>query len=459
MRINLSDIFNLTDSVIYNPDNYKSVTSVSIDSRTIKKNSLYVAIEGAKFDGHAFVKDAIANGATSVLINQKKLSKFKNLDCTFITVPNTSIAYGELANIFRTKFSGKIVSITGSNGKTTTKEILATILNEKFKTEKTEANNNNHIGIPKTILAVKSKTEILVLEHGTNHFNEIKYTSNIAEPDYALITNIGDSHLQYLIDRDGVYKEKSSLFNATLNRGGTIFVNSDDPIIKNKTKKIKERITFGFKGKPDAKGKVLGFTPDGRTILSVEYLNKKVEVELTLFGISNAKNTLAAITIAIHLGIPVKSIKSGIAKVAQVKGRLFVEQLPKITLIDDTYNSNPASVASAIELVKKIKTYKLKTLILGDMFELGKNEKAIHKQLAEQIIKNKIQNVFTHGKLMKTLSDTLANTNINSKHFLQRRHLKSFIAKENMSEQVVLVKGSRGMKMEEFAEQIRSIGK
>jgi UDP-N-acetylmuramoyl-tripeptide--D-alanyl-D-alanine ligase len=459
MRINLSDIFNLTDSVIYNPDNFKSVFNIYIDSRTIKKGSLYVAIKGDKFDGHNFINDAIANGASSVLISKNELNKFNSLNCTVITVPNTTSAYGELANIYRNKFKGKIVSITGSNGKTTTKEILATILEEKFRTEKTEANNNNHIGIPKTLLATKDKTEILVLEHGTNHFNEIEYTATIAEPDYSLITNISDSHLEYLIDKAGVYKEKSSLFNATLKNSGTIFVNNDDPIIKSETRKIKNKITFGFKGKPDVKGKVVGFTDDGRTKLSVKYSKKEFVLELPLFGISNAKNFLAAITVAIKLGLTNKQIKSGVKKVEQVRGRLFVEPLQNLVLIDDTYNSNPSSMIAAIELLNKIKTYKTKTLIVGDMFELGKNAKAIHEELSGIIIKSKIQNIFTHGKLMKSLSNKLKDASITSKHFLQRRHLKSFIAKENLQNQVILVKGSRGMKMEEFVNQIRSITK
>jgi UDP-N-acetylmuramoyl-tripeptide--D-alanyl-D-alanine ligase len=324
MKINLSDIFNLTDSVIYNPDSYKSVSNISIDSRTIKKNSLYVAIKGDKLDGHNFINVAILNGASSVLISENELNKFKNLNCTVITVPDTTTAYGELANIFRNKFKGKVISITGSNGKTTTKEILATILAEKFQTEKTEANNNNHIGIPKTILATKDKTEILILEHGTNHFNEIEYTANIAEPDYALITNIGDSHLEYLINKAGVYKEKSFLFNAALKNDGIIFVNNDDSFLKSETRKIKNKITFGFNGKPDVKGKIVGFTDDGRTKLSIKNSKKEFVLELPLFGISNAKNFLAAITVALNLGLTNKQIKTGVNKVQQVKGRLYI---------------------------------------------------------------------------------------------------------------------------------------
>jgi UDP-N-acetylmuramoyl-tripeptide--D-alanyl-D-alanine ligase len=459
MNIKLADIFELKGAELYNPHIFKTVSKVSIDTRTIKKNSLYVAIKGKKFDGHKFIKDAISNGATSVLINKNQIKNFKNFCCAIITVPNTTKAYGELAAAFRRKFKGKVISITGSNGKTTTKEILSTILSEKFKTEKTEANNNNHIGIPKTIFSTKRTTERLVLEHGTNHFNEIKYTASIAKPDYSIMTNIGDSHLEYLIDREGVYKEKNSLFCETIKNGGTIFVNNDDPIIKYETRAVKNKITFGFKGKPNIKGRLEGYTPDGCTKLSVAYANKKLVIELPLYGISNAKNTLAAVAVALHLGVTQKQIKAGISKVEQVKGRLFVEQLNNMTLIDDTYNANPDSMTAAIDLLKKIKTYSTKTLIIGDMFELGEDAALIHSQLSHIILKSKIKNVLMHGKLMKHLSAVLEGKKINSKHFSTRRQLKTYIEKNDFSNQVILVKGSRGMKMEDFVEQIREKAK
>lgn len=455
MKINLHDIFNLKDSVIYNPDNYKSVSRVSIDSRTIKKNSLYVAIKGNKYDGHKFIKDAITNGATSILINKSQLKKYSNLDCTIITVPNTTMAYGELAKIYRNKFSGQVISITGSNGKTTTKEILSTILNEKFHVVKTNANDNNHIGIPKTIFSITNKTEKLVLEHGTNHFSEIEYSANIASPDISLITNIGDSHLEYLKNRMGVLNEKKSLFDQTLKNDGKIFVNSDDKLLRSVAKKNKNKLTFGFRGKPNYKGKIDGYSQNGNTKLSIEYFGKHIAFTVPLYGISNAKNVLAATSIALYLGVSQRMIKSGIKKLQQIKGRLFLEKFKNFILIDDTYNSNPTSVKAAIELLNRIKLYKIKSLIIGDMYELGEDSEKMHSELAKQIIKNKINNVFIIGKMMKTLYLELENKHTNAVYFPSRKALYKFIGKYNYSEQIVLVKGSRGMKMEDFVNQIR----
>ncbi|MEW6701872.1 MAG: Mur ligase family protein, partial [Bacteroidota bacterium] len=266
IKITIEDLFNIPTAVIYNPDVYKPLSSVVIDSRKVKKGCLFVAIEGEKFDGHDFVFDAVKKGASTVVIDKKKLGnlslrekKFGSLEITLVAVNDTTKAYGDIAKIWRNKLSAKVISITGSNGKTGVKEIIATLLEEKYgcqKVVRTEANNNNHIGVPLTILSANEKCEALILEQGTNHFKEIEYTAKISQPDFALITNIGDSHLEFLKNRENVYKEKSALFDETEKHGGVVFLNMDDPIISRNAKNYKNTITFGFKGKVDVKGKV-----------------------------------------------------------------------------------------------------------------------------------------------------------------------------------------------------------
>ncbi len=449
IKITIEDLFNIPSAVIYNPDGYHHVSSVVIDSRKVKRGCLFVAIKGEKFDGHAFVLEAVKNGASAIVIDVKKFKKFDSLNIPVVTVSDTTRAFGEIAKTWRNKLNAKVISITGSNGKTTVKEMIATILGEKYSVVKTEANNNNHIGVPLTILSADEKCEALVLEQGTNHFGEIAYSAAISQPDYALITNIGDSHLEFLKNREGVYKEKSALFAVTKNHGGKILVNGDDPIISARTKKYKNKITFGFKGSVDVKGKVLGYTNDGRTKIEIRN-GKKFETILPVYGESNAKNFLASSAMALELGLTPKQIVNGSKKLKSVHGRLEVKKFKHAVIIDDTYNASPASTESAIDLVQKVKTFKKKLFVLGDMFELGSQSAKLHTSLVKNFSPSKNITVLTVGTMMKNLHKELRKMKVRSIHFHLREALSLYLKYEEIEDSVILVKGSRGMKMEEF---------
>ncbi len=450
VKITIEDLFNIPSAEIYNPDAYKSLSKVEIDSRKVKKGSLFVAIKGEKFDGHDFVKDALKKGAAAVIIDSKKFKKFSSLEIPVITVNDTTKAFGELAKIWRNKLSAKVISITGSNGKTTVKEMTAALLAEKYNVIKTEANNNNHIGVPLTILSADEKCEVLILEQGTNHFGEIPYSAKISQPDLSLITNIGDAHLEFLKSQEGIFKEKSALYDETNKHGGTVFLNMDDQIISKKAGQYKSKVTYGFKGKVDVKGKIVGYTEDGRTEILIIYKDKKIKTVLPLYGESNAKNFLAASAIALKLGLTPKQIINGVKNFKAVHGRLDVMKFKNAVLIDDTYNASPASVISAIELVKKIKTFEKKLFVLGDMYELGKNSPTIHKELAKLFSADKNLTVLTTGNIMKHMHSELRKNKVRSIHFYLREALALYLKYEEIENSVILVKGSRGMKMEEF---------
>ncbi len=452
MRINLSDIFNIPTAVIYEPDKFRSATGVTIDSRQKVKNKIFVAIKGKNFDGHDFVKHAVEKGAAAVIIDSKKLPLFDDVNATIVTVKNTLNAFAYLAGIWRAKSKAKVISLTGSNGKTTTKEILAELLSAKYNTVKTEKNNNNQIGVPLSIFEANEKTEILILEHGTNHFGEIEYTANIAKPDFALITNVGASHLQYFGDVEGVLREKFSLFKATLQKGGTLFVNNDDALIRKAAAKFKNKITYGFKGKPDFKARILSYDDFARPEIEIVYGNKVLKIKLSLLGIANAQNFLAAATVALTLGVSKKDLIAKAKLLKSPKGRLDLTVFEDSVLIDDSYNSNPLSVKIAVDTLKRIKNYPEKILVLGDMFELGKESENFHADLAKEISKLRKFKVLTIGKNMKHLSDALGEKGI---HFKRRDSLKKYLNEISPKEKVFLVKGSRGMKMEEFTEEIK----
>jgi len=455
VKINIEDLFNIPTAVVYNPNSYTTSSDICIDSRKVKKNSIFFAIKGEKYDGHKFIKQAIKNGAGIIIINKNRLRYFKGFDTAIVTVKNTTTAYGDLANILRRKADYKVISITGSNGKTGTKEILSNILSEKFNVVKTAANNNNHIGVPMTIFSADKETEILILEHGTNHFGEIEYTANIAEPDYALITNIGNGHLEFLEGKEKVYQEKENLFSAAALNGGKLFVNNDDKIIRLKTKKYKNKILFGFNGKPEIKGSISDYTDMGYPKICIEYGRRKIETVIPLFGEVTAKNVLASVSIALSLKLTKKEILAGIKKLCPVQGRLFPIIGKDNLIIDDTYNSNPESVIAAIKTLKKIKRYKQKVILLGDMLELGNSGTELHKSLSSVLIKNKSLKVILIGRLMKKLYVEMKDLKSNILFFTSREKLNKFLSNESFKNTAILVKGSRGMYMEEFINLIK----
>ena len=460
MKLTIQDIFNVPTSEIFNPDNFKPVSSVIIDSRNMVKNSLFVAIKGSKFDGHNYLREAVKNGASAVVINKSKYKNFYDIDIPVITVKDTTIALGDIAKIWRKKLSEtsrtKIIAITGSNGKTSTKEMIAELLNEKYSVNKTTGNNNNHIGVPLTIFSTNEKHDILVLELGTNHFGEIKYTSDIAKPDYALITNIGNSHLEFLKDRKGVLKEKEALFKITEEQNGFLFINNDDKMLRRTANRYKNKLIYGFSHQAnksitvDVEGKLSGYTDDGRPKIEIKYKNKKIVHFLPLFGKHNASNYLAAVAVGLKLGLTKNDLESGTKKIKAVNKRLNVKKIKDFILIDDTYNANPESMKFAFEFLSQFKNYRRKIAVLGDMFELGKDEIELHKKLEPYIMKNKISELYTTGKRMRYLSEEIDDADIIKKHFRSRENLKSFLKSLVLSNSIILFKGSRGMKMEDF---------
>lgn len=450
ISVTLEDLFNLPTAKIYNPDSLKSLHSVSIDTRTIKKGSLFVAIKGEKYDGHAFVSQAINKGAGAVVINRNTLKKFDKVTIPIITVADTKKALGDLAQLWRMKLNAKVIALTGSNGKTTTKEIVVSLLGQKYRVVGTKDNNNNDIGVPLSIFQADAETEMLVLELGTNHFDEIAYTAEIAQPDLALITNIGESHLEYLKNLEGVLSEKKALLSFTYKRGGEVLINSDDTFLSPLTKEFPDSQTFGFKKKATVLGKILSTDLNGKTRLQVTSNGKVKEFTLPLYGESNAKNILAAVAIVLNCGLNLTDIQKGLKNVTPAKQRADVTTFEKLILIDDTYNANPLSMRAAFDLLGRINKFARKIAILGDMFELGREAVSMHKGLAQYILKNKIKEIYLTGSLMKNLFTELKNSGINVNYFKDREKLTDYLKSNNLMNSTVLVKGSRGMKMEEF---------
>lgn len=451
ITITLNNIFKLPTAVIYNPDFFKPFSSVTIDSRNVPSNSLFVAIKGEHFDGHKFVKDAVNKGAAAILIDEKMLNKIDDVDTAIITVKNSTKALGDLAKIWRSKLSTKVIAITGSNGKTSTKEILASLLNEKYRVNKTLVNHNNHIGVPLTLFATSNKHDVLVLELGTNHFGEINYTAGISKPNYALITNIGNSHLEYLKNKRGVLKEKISVFEATIENNGTVFINNDDALLEKIKPNYKNRITFGLAEEAGVKANIKSYTQEGMPVVEIRCAKFSLVTKMPLFGELNVKNFCAAVAVAINLGVTKNQILAGVKKLKAVEKRFKIKKFKNFVVVDDTYNANPESMKYAIEMVSKIFPNKKKIAVLGDMFELGAEGVKHHKALAKHIKKFGYNAVYVVGKMMKNISDEFMSfSGIEAKHFSSRKLLNKRLNQIQLNNSVILVKGSRGMKMEEF---------
>jgi len=452
-KINIELLFDIPDAVIYDPDKFVESTGVSIDSRKIEAGEIFFAITGDLFDGHDFVEKAVDAGAAAVVINEDRLEDFDDIDATIVTVPDTVKAFGDLARLYRAGLKATVISITGSNGKTTLKEMLYSLLSVKYNVVKTIANNNNHIGVPLTIFSCGADVDYLILEQGTNHFGEIKYTAEISCPDIAVITNIGDSHLEYLIDREGVLNEKSALFEAALSNGGKIFVNMDDTLLSREYGDNQHAVTYGS-NRGQIYFEIAGHRVDGRPKVKISSGERVIYSGIPLWGESNISNLIPAVAIAMECKLTDLEIEKGIASFKPAKGRLDVKSFENFIVVDDTYNANPASMHAAFTVLKDIRTYERKILFLGDMFELGSNSTQMHKNLAPAIISNGAAQVYLTGELMKNLYEELHNKLPDVRYFENPEDIIEFSGSLDKSNSVILVKGSRGMKMERVVKKI-----
>ncbi|HRI45831.1 MAG TPA: UDP-N-acetylmuramoyl-tripeptide--D-alanyl-D-alanine ligase [Ignavibacteriaceae bacterium] len=453
--ININDLFNLSGAELYNANLIGDYKSISIDSRKIEKGALFIAIQGKKFNGHKFVESAVNSGASAIIINKKQIKNFINLKLPIITVPNTTLALGELASYWRSKLKAKVICITGSVGKTTTKDILISLLKEKYRVTGTSLNNNNHIGVPLTIFSAKQNDDFLVLEVGTNHFGEIEYTSKIAKPDYSVITNIGNSHLEFLKSKNGVLKEKVNLFNNT-NVNGKVFINLDDPFLKRIGTNFQNKITYSMMNNTaEYSGSTEMDNNSGLYTLNITSPKLNLKVNVPLYGFHSAHNVFVASAIANHVGLKKSDLTTAIKKLLPSKQRLNVTKYKKMVLIDDTYNANPDSMIAALIVLDSIKIFPKKIAVLGDMFELGEKSENLHTQLAKVIKKLNIDEVLLIGKNMQALYKTIENLKMITRHFTSRKSLFAYLKKFEFENSTILVKGSRGMKMEDFVNALK----
>ena len=452
MKLSLKDLREIFPKFNGQADHEIYIEEVFIDSRKKANKGLFVPIIGERFNGHMFLKDAIYQGAIAALWQKdQKVPDYVPNDFPLFFVENTVKSLQMLANDYKNKVNPIVIGVTGSNGKTTTKDLVASVVMKQFKVYKTKGNFNNHIGLPLTILSMDTNTEVLILEMGMNHFGEISQLSKVAEPDYAIITNIGESHIEHLGSREGITNAKLEIIDG-LKENGKLIIDGDEPLLTNKKLDV-PIIKCGIDQENDLQISDIK-TTDGQLTFSVRGISENFS--LSTLGSHNAKNALYAIAIGKELAIPIKKIKEGLHKVTFTGMRLeqFTGKNDSL-LINDAYNASPTSMKAAIHTIKNLKQYKEKVLVLGDMHELGKSEEALHRQVAKAITAP-ITDVITVGPKAKWISDELKkfSPEINVYHFDEKEDVISCIESKLSKDTVVLFKASRAEKFESIVSKL-----
>ena len=427
-------------------------TSVSTDTRTLQPGALYVALHGENFDGHRFVEHAIKAGATGILVSQPVDA---SAEITVIQIADTLIALQKMAHASRLQFAGPVIAVTGSNGKTTTKEMIAAVLRAHYGADAvlaTTGNLNNHIGAPLTLLARKPSHKVAVIEMGMNHFGEIALLTQLTEPTIAAITNAAPAHLEGVGSLAGVAEAKGEIF-AGLRAGGVAVLNADDYFLPYWQVLNRERVvtTFAIATTANVTGKS-GALP-GQMLLNSNNNSGTVEIQLPVEGAHNVSNALAAVAVARTLGIPDATIKRGLEATVNASGRLTSRPFINGTiLIDDSYNANPASMRAAAQVLVAHATPRY--LVIGDMGELGLITEQLHESLATDLSKLPLDAVFMLGPKMKRVAHIFGSR---GQAFDDVDPLAQSLYPRLTAGATLLVKGSRSMATERVIKKLEQM--
>jgi len=427
------------------------INNISTDTRTLKRGDLFIAIKGQRFDGHAFIPEAIKKGAKAIIFSSFATNSPKK-DTALIKVRDTLEAFGRIAAFHRKKFSLPVICLTGSNGKTTAKEMSAWVLSSKFSVHKNEGTKNNIIGLAQTLLGLKERHQICVLEIGTNHFGEIENLTKIAQPNIGVITNIGPAHLEFFKNLSGVFGEKIQLFSGLLKpRIGIL--NADDKFLNTykRNSPLENIFSFGIKEKAEFRASSIKLNSQ-----CLEFtVNKQKNFFLNTSGYHNVYNALIAISLARIFGLEYSVIKKRLREFEFPAGRLKLFSKQDITFIDDSYNSNPLSLACALKAFSLYKAKGRKIFVMADMLELGKAAVPFHRQAAAAI-KDVCDCFISVGPLAQITAETLKKKKGKNNVFIcaspeeakDTLFNKVFANKHDL----ILLKGSRRMMLEKIIE-------
>lgn len=428
------------------------IYDIVIDSRKASKENVFVAIIGENLDGHKFIKAAYENGCRTFIKNESSSINLDSSDINLIEVKNTEVALGNIAKYYKEKFDIPYIGVTGSVGKTTTRDMVYAAVSSKFKTLKNEGNLNNHFGVPLTLFNLDESYDCAVIEMGMSGFNEIEYLANIVNPKIGVISNIGLSHIENLGSQEGILKAKMEI-TTNFDSSNTLIVNGDDEFLstlKNKKHNFKLQ-TFGFKKDNDIYCEKYNMNEDEMTFIC-NINGKEEEIFIPTVGEHNIYNAMSAILVGMNLGITLDEIKIGLKNFRATKMRLDIVKNDKMTIINDAYNASPDSMKAALNILGRYKYRRV--AILGDMFEMGNITEYGHRLVGKDAVEN-TDILITIGNDSKFISLEAKENGISDKniyHFETKedaiKELDSILEEKD----VVLVKASRGMKLEEIVE-------
>jgi len=456
----LKDVLKATAGIIVSGKSENKFYGISTDSRQVFKGNLFIALKGEKFDGHDFVRTALDKGAAGILVQDEAKINQTLTDRTVavIKVADTLTALGDLAHEWRKRFSIPVIGLTGSSGKTTTKEMMAAIIGREKNILKTEGNLNNLIGLPQTIFRLTKKHELVILEMGTNTRGEIKRLTQIAAPDIGLITNVGPAHLAGFGSIDVVREEKNDLF-LNMSSSGIAIINLDDKAVTTAAERWNgRRITFSMSPNADVTVKDIKMNGIKGMNFNMVIGENTQKVEMKIVGLHHVNNAMAAAAAAFAVGTDIKTIAEGLAEFRPFSGRMEMIRLRNgAFLLDDSYNANPASVREALMTLKDLKVHHNGYVFLGDMLELGEEAGEMHRKIGMLIATIGVNALFLQGDFSEitvagAVEGGLSPENI---FFLSDKDKGIDYLKEHLKKgDWILVKGSRRMKMEKIAAQI-----
>jgi len=424
------------------------INGITIDSRAVQQGNLFVPIVGERFDGHNFITSAVEKGAVASLAHNEG-----EWNCPVVRVRSTEEAFRAIAGAYRARFDIPVIGVTGSVGKTTTKELIASVLSQRFDTLKNQGNLNNQTGVPLTLFRLMENHGAAVVEMGTNHHGEIAALADIVHPTIGVITNIGESHIEYLGSRDGILREKCDVFK-NIGAEGRAIVNGDDDKLCTLRGKMDNLTTYGFGAENDIHAEnVIDKGLEGSEFTAV-YGDKALRLIVPAPGRHMIMNAMCAMAVGLALGMSEKEIAAGVAAYVPAAGRMDIIKGDRITILSDAYNASPTSMKGSIDIACKAEGRSV--LILGDMLELGDNAPEYHYHVGRHAAQAGAELVISVGNLSREINRGAAEGGIKTMHFADREELREKLDDIINDGDTVLVKASHSMGLEKIAEYLKN---